>query len=98
MVTLWISRIQFMKQSSFIAINKLSKPSLTRLKQFIMTALDFNDRDHANVSFSDFDNYMNERMEHGDYTEEKDGITYYYNCGGCLLAKYDNNEGYGFTY
>ena len=98
MVTLWISRIQFMKQSSFIAINKLSKPSLTRLKQFIMTALDFNDRGHANVSFSEFDNYMNERKEHGDYTEEKDGITYYYNCGGCLLAKYDNNEGYGFTY
>ena len=98
MVTLWISRIQFMKQSSFIAINKLSKPSLTRLKQFIMTALDFNDRGQANVSFSEFDNYMNERNEHGDYTEEKDGITYYYNCGGCLLAKYDNNEGYGFTY
>ena len=98
MVTLWISRIQFMKQSSFIAINKLSKPSLTRLKQFIMTALDFNDRGHANVSFSEFDNYMNERREHGDYTDEKDGITYYYNCGGCLLAKYDNNEGYGFTY
>ena len=98
MVTLWISRIQFMKQSSFIAINKLSKPSLTRLKQFIMTALDFNDRGHANVSFSEFDNYMNERREHGDYTEEKNGITYYYNCGGCLLAKYDNNEGYGFTY
>ena len=98
MVTLWISRIQFMKQSSFIAINKLSKPSLTRLKQFIMTALDFNDRGHANVSFSEFDNYMNERREHGDYTEEKDGITYYYNFGGCLLAKYDNNEGYGFTY
>lgn len=98
MVTLWISRIQFMKQSSFIAINKISKPSLTRLKQFIMTALDFNDRGQANVSFSEFDNYMNERREHGDYTEEKDGITYYYNCGGCLLAKYDNNEGYGFTY
>ena len=98
MVTLWISRIQFMKQSSFIAINKLSKPSLTRLKQFIMTALDFNDRGHANVSFSEFDNYMNERREHGDYTEEKDGITYYYNCVGCLLAKYNNNEGYGFTY
>ena len=98
MVTLWISRIQFMKQSSFIAINKLSKPSLTRLKQFIMTALDFNDRGQANVSFSEFDNYMNERREHGDYTEEKDGITYYYNCVGCLLAKYDNNEGYGFTY
>lgn len=63
-----------------------------------MTALDFNDRGQANVSFSEFDNYMDERKEQDDYTEEKDGITYYYNCGGCLLAKYDNNEGYGFTY
>ena len=52
-----------------------------------MTALDFNDRGQANVSFSEFDNYMNERREHGDYTEEKEGITYYYNCVGCLLAK-----------
>lgn len=52
-----------------------------------MTALDFNDRGQANVSFSEFDNYMNERKEHGDYTEEKVGTTYYYNCGGCLLAK-----------
>ena len=41
-----------------------------------MTALDFNDRGQANVSFSEFDNYMNERREHGDYTEEKNGITY----------------------
>lgn len=63
-----------------------------------MTELDFNDRGQANVSFSEFDNYMNERKEQGDYTEEKDGITYYYNGGGCLLAKYDNNEGYGVTY
>lgn len=63
-----------------------------------MTALDFNDRGQANVSFSEFNNYMNESREHGDYTEEKDGITYYYNGGGCLIGKYDNNEGYGFTY
>lgn len=78
--------------------NNNSKPSPTRIRQFIMTALDFNDRGKANVSFSEFDNYMNERKEKGDYTEEKDGITYYYNGGGCLLAKYDNNEGYGITY
>jgi len=41
---------------------------------------------------------MNERLEEGDYTKEKDGITYYYNSGGCLLAKYDNNEGFGVTF
>lgn len=63
-----------------------------------MTALNFNDIGQANVSFSEFNNYMNERKEHGDYTEEKDGITYYYNGGGCLLAKYDNNEGCGIIY
>lgn len=56
-----------------------------------MTALDFNDRGQVFVSFDEFNNYMNEHLEHGDYTEEKDGITYYYNSGGCLIGKYDNN-------
>ena len=40
-----------------------------------MTALDFNDKGKANVSFIEFNNYMNERKENSDYTEEKDGIT-----------------------
>lgn len=62
-----------------------------------MTALDFNDRGRAFVSFDEFNNYMNERLEGGDYTKEKDGITYYYN-SGVLLAKYDNNEGFGVTF
>lgn len=63
-----------------------------------MTALDFNDRGQANVSFGEFDNYMSEYKEQSDYTKEKDGITYYYNGSGGLLAKYDNNEDYGITY
>lgn len=63
-----------------------------------MTALDFNDRGQAFVSFDEFNNYMDERLEEGDYTEDKDGITYYYNIGGCLIGKYDNNEGFGITY
>ena len=79
-------------------INKTIQPSTSRLSYFVMTALDFNDRGQANVSFREFNNYMNERKEQSDYTEEKDGITYYYNGGGCLLGKYDNNEGYGITY
>ena len=79
-------------------INNNNKPSTPRLSHSIMTALDFNDRGQANVSFSEFDTYMNGIKEQGDYTKEKDGITYYYNGGGCLLAKYDNNEGYGITY
>ena len=63
-----------------------------------MTALDFNDRGQAFVSFDEFNNYMIEYKEHGDYTEDKDGITYYYNSGGCLIGKYDNNEGFGVTF
>lgn len=63
-----------------------------------MTALDFNDRGQTFVSFDEFNNYMNERLEHGDYTEEKDEITYYYNRGGCLIGKYDNSEGFGVTF
>lgn len=63
-----------------------------------MSTWKFNDKGQAFVSFAEFDNYMNERLEQGDYTREKCGITYYYNSGGCLLAKYDNNEGYGVTY
>ena len=52
-----------------------------------MTAMDFNDRGQANVSFSEFNDYMNERKEQ-----------YYYNNGGCLIGKYDNYENYGVTY
>lgn len=63
-----------------------------------MTALDFNDRGQAFVSFDEFDNYMNKYKEHGDYTEEKNGITYYYNSCGCIIGKYDNNEGFGVTF
>lgn len=62
-----------------------------------MTALDFNDRGQAFVSFDEFNNYMNERLKEGDYTKEKNGITYYYNSGSCLIGKYDNNEGFGIT-
>lgn len=39
-----------------------------------MTAIDFNDRGRAFVSFDEFNNYMNERLEEGDYTKEKDGM------------------------
>ena len=36
MVTLWIVRIQFTKQSSFIAINKFSKPYRSTVKRIFM--------------------------------------------------------------
>ena len=44
-----------------------------------MTALDFNERGEANVSFNEFDNYMDEGKEQSDYTEEPGGIMYNYN-------------------
>lgn len=63
-----------------------------------MSTWEFNDKGQAFVSFAEFDNYMNERLEQGDYTKEYGSNTYFYNSGGCLLAKYDNNAGYGVTY
>ena len=39
-----------------------------------------------------------EKIISEDTEKENGGITYYYNNGGCLLAKYDNNKGYGVTY
>ena len=41
-----------------------------------MSILDFNDRGQAFVSFVEFENYINERVESGDYTKENGGITY----------------------
>lgn len=46
-----------------------------------MTALDFNDRGHAFVSFNEFNNYMNELREQGDYIRERNNVTYYYSEG-----------------
>ena len=43
-----------------------------------MTAKDFNDRGQANVSFSEFNDYMNERKEQGDYTKEKVGLNQFF--------------------
>lgn len=63
-----------------------------------MTALDFNDRGQANVSFSKFDNYMNEHREYGDYLRERNNVTYYYSEGGCIVGKYLHDKGYGETY
>lgn len=63
-----------------------------------MSVLDFNDRGQAFVSFTEFDDFMSERLEQDDYTKEENGITCYYNSGGCLLAQYHNNEGYDVTF
>lgn len=36
-----------------------------------MSVLDFNDRGQAFVSFTEFDDFMNERLEQDDYTKEE---------------------------
>lgn len=53
-----------------------------------MTDLDFNDRGKANVSFSEFDNYMDELREQGDYIRERNNVTYYYSEGGNIVGRY----------
>lgn len=40
-----------------------------------MTALDFNDRGHAFVSFNEFNNYMNELRKQGDYIRERNNVS-----------------------
>lgn len=64
----------------------------------IMIALDFNDRGQAFVSFNEFNNYMNEHRESGDYLRERNNVTYYYSEGGCIIGKYLHEKGYGETY
>lgn len=63
-----------------------------------MTALDFNDRGQAFVSFNEFNNYMNELREQGDYIQERNNVTYYYSEGECIVGKYLHEKGYGETY
>ena len=41
-----------------------------------MSTWEFNDKGQAFVSFAEFDNYMNERLEQGDYTKEYGSNTY----------------------
>lgn len=62
-----------------------------------MTALDFNDRGQAHVSFNEFNNYMNETREQGDYIRERNNITYYYSEGGRIVGKYLHEKDYGET-
>lgn len=59
---------------------------------------DFNDKDQAFVSFDEFNRFMDEMKEDGDYSKEDNGITFYYAEGGYLLGKYYQNEGYGVIY
>lgn len=39
---------------------------------------DFNDKDQAFVSFDEFNRFMDEWKDEGDYSKEDNGITFYY--------------------
>jgi len=60
--------------------------------------LDFDDHGRAFVSEERFREYLQATAEEGDYERECNGVVYFYNGGGCLLAEYHRQEGYGTTF
>lgn len=63
-----------------------------------MKYLEFDDYNRAYVSEDEFMAYLQQTAQDDDYTKEKDGVVYYFNGGGCKLAEYHRNEGYGETF
>lgn len=60
--------------------------------------LDFDDRNRAFVNEERFREYLQATAEEGDYERERNGVVYFYNGGGCLIAEYHRQEGYGTTF
>lgn len=60
--------------------------------------LDFDDRNRAFVSEEQFREYLQATAEEGDYERERNGVVYFYNGGGCVIAEYHRQEGYGTTF
>lgn len=60
--------------------------------------LDFDDRNRAFVSEERFREYLQATAEEGDYERERNGVVYFYNGGGCVIAEYHRQEGYGTTF
>jgi hypothetical protein len=63
-----------------------------------ISIFDFDDRNRAFVSEEQFREYLQATAEDDDYERERDGVVYFYNGGGCLLAEYHRQEGYGQTF
>lgn len=76
----------------------LRKQGLKLPKTFNMKILDFDDYGRAYVTEDEFMAYLKQTAQDDDYTKEIDGVVYYYNGGGCKLAEYHRNEGYGQTF
>lgn len=60
--------------------------------------LDFDDHGRAYVSEERFREYLQGMAEEGDYERERNGVVYFYNGGGCVIAEYHRNEQYGMTF
>lgn len=60
--------------------------------------LEFDDYNRAYVSEDAFLGYLSDTYQEGDYYEERNGVVYFFNGGGCKLAEYHLNEGYGMTF
>ena len=62
----------------------------------------FDDYNRAWVSEDVFFDYIVKTAEGDDYTREGeidgDEVVSYFNCGGCLLARYNRTIGYGETF
>lgn len=76
----------------------LRKQGLRLPKTYNMKYLEFDDYGRAYVSEEEFMAYLQQNAQDGDYTKERDGVVYYFNGGGCKLAEYHRNEGYGETF
>jgi hypothetical protein len=63
-----------------------------------MTVFDFDEYGKAHVPEEEFMAYLEKTEEPDDYVRVVNDKVLYYNGGGCLLAEYDRNEGWGRTY
>ena len=63
-----------------------------------MKYLEFDDYNRAYVSEEEFMEYLQQTAQESDYTRERNGVVYYYNSAGCILAEYHRKEQYGETF
>ena len=63
-----------------------------------MKYLEFDERGRAHVTQYEFEEYLEQMRDDGDYQNERDEVVYYYNAWGCKLAEYHIREQYGITF
>lgn len=60
--------------------------------------LEFDQYNRAFVSEDTFRAYLQQTAEEGDYEKERNGVVYFYNGGGCIIAEYHTEGSYGMTF